>query len=233
MQERIEELGLTGGKAPPTSGMMDVAKNLTDAEFQNDSTIQLEMVMLMSDMCKPTVGATARLMWVMRLQADVLLEVQAGEQSLKPRLLVDAGSVSDESTRQEMSSGDAEFHVVNLGCAAESLVVNCGKRDAVGGHDVDGQEIDPDSSTVRPAKRSGKRGKHMEVSTKYLSATTRTLARMPLYFGEAWAGRDGGRFERSEQGQRSKDSVHDDAQYHSRYSPGRSQLLDLLRICTE
>ena len=79
---------------------------------------------------------------------------------------MDVGSVSDESTRQKMSSGDAEFHVVNLGCAAESLVVNCGKRDAVGGHDVDGQEIDSDSSTVRTVKRSGKIGKHMEVGTK-------------------------------------------------------------------
>ena len=71
-RERIEELGLTGGKAASTSGTKDTAKNLADAEdeprnveskaFQwwtsikmifhclDDSTIHFEMVMVISDM---------------------------------------------------------------------------------------------------------------------------------------------------------------------------------------
>ena len=59
---------------------------------------------------------------------------------------------------------------------------------AVGAHDADGQtryRIGL-SAARRAAKTSGnRRGQHMEVSTKYLTASTRTLlALMPLYFGE-------------------------------------------------
>ena len=61
------------------------------------------------------------------------------------------------------------------------------ERAAVGAPDVDGQITEQlETSPARgAAKRSRKgRGKHMTVSTKHLSATTRMLlTRMPLYFG--------------------------------------------------
>ena len=50
----------------------------------------------------------------LQLEADALSEVQAGQ----PRVL-------DESTRKSLASGEAEFYVLNLGCAGESLVMNC------------------------------------------------------------------------------------------------------------
>ena len=48
----------------------------------DDTTIQLAMVMVVSDMCRPTVGVMSRLMRAVRRcipQADVLLDVQAGQ----------------------------------------------------------------------------------------------------------------------------------------------------------
>ena len=86
------------------------------------------------------------------------------EQSLKARLL------------ERLSSGEAEVYMLNLGCFAGSLVVNCGRRTQLEHPALTGRpEIDSDSSS----------GQQMEVSTKYLSATGRTsLARILLYFGE-------------------------------------------------
>ena len=100
MQECIEELGLAGGKAPTTLGTKDTVKNLDEAEdslsevepknFQrlaskmlyhslDDPTIQFQMAVVLSGMCKPTVGAMARLMRAKRCCIDRLtlsLEVQ-------------------------------------------------------------------------------------------------------------------------------------------------------------
>ena len=78
------------------------------------------MVIVILDMCKLTVGAMARLM-LMRVTCYCLDKPS----TLSPRLLVDAGSVSDESTRKSLSSGEAEFYVLSLGCAAGSWVMNC------------------------------------------------------------------------------------------------------------
>ena len=202
VQERIGELGLAGGMVPCTSYMKDAVKNLTDAEekprkvefkeffqsltsnrmfFQSmdDSTIQFEMVMVITDMCKPTFGAMARLMRVGRFKPD--------KRSLKPRLFADAGSVSDDSARESFVIGRSRDPCVGR-CAAESFVMNCWNGMQLKHMTFTGRpDIDSDSPTARgAAKRSERRrGKHMEVSTKYLSATTWTLlARMPLYFGE-------------------------------------------------
>ena len=86
MQQCIDELGVAGG-TPSTLGTKGTVKNLADAEdillsvesknFQglagrmlhhssDDPTIHFEMPMAMSGMCKPTVGAAARLMRVTR-----------------------------------------------------------------------------------------------------------------------------------------------------------------------
>ena len=173
MQERFEELGLSSGKAPSTSGTQDVVKNLTDAEDQaeesvvegvaggssnkmihhnlDDSTIKFEMAMVIPDMCKPTVGVTVS--WTFELD----------KHSVKPGLLVDADGVSDESMPKSLSLGEAEFYVLNLGCAAESFVMHCWKGMQMKHPTLTYRpEIDSDSSTARgAAKRSGnRRGKH-------------------------------------------------------------------------
>ena len=110
--------------------------------------------------------------------------------SLKPRLIVDADTVSDESTRKSLSSGAIDL-CVELGmCCCESgdeLL----ERDAAGAHNVDGltrERIRPIEVQRRGPERGGV---NMEVSTKCLSATTRTFwALMPLYFGEGWSFRE-------------------------------------------
>ena len=61
---------------------------------------------------------------LLQREADALAEVQAG-QSLKLRLIVDADSVSDEWTSKSLSSGEAEFCVLNLGCRAGGFVMDC------------------------------------------------------------------------------------------------------------
>ena len=104
VQERIREFG----KVLSTSDMQDFVKNLADAEgkprkveskeFQRYSTIQIEIVMVITDMWGPTVGAMARLMRVMSC-----CNKKPTSSWRKPWLLVDADSVSDESTRNALS----------------------------------------------------------------------------------------------------------------------------------
>ena len=112
---------------PSTSGMKDVVKNLTveedkprkaePKEFQkltsnkmrfhsmDDSTIQFDMVMVITDMSKPTVLAIAKRLRVMR------------HCNVKPTM--------QTMCQMSRSSGEPEFYVFNLGCAGESLVLNC------------------------------------------------------------------------------------------------------------
>ena len=56
-----------GAPTLSTLATKDTVKNLTEAEDRTlyDPTIQLGMDMVMSGVCKPTVGAMARLMRVM------------------------------------------------------------------------------------------------------------------------------------------------------------------------
>ena len=66
----------------------------------DDKTIQFEMVMVITDMRKPRVGAMARLMLVIRycnVKPTLSWRVTQYSHPLKPRLIVDADSVSDES----------------------------------------------------------------------------------------------------------------------------------------
>ena len=86
------------------------------------------MVMVISGTCKPAVGAMVSLMQVKRCCIDkptFYSKFKLDKHSLMPRSIVDADSVSDESTRKSLSSGDAEFLVLTLGCASEVLVMNC------------------------------------------------------------------------------------------------------------
>ena len=68
-----------------------------------------------------------------------------------------------------LSSGEAEFCVLNLGCAAESLVRNCWTWMQLERVNFDGQTRNAVSTARGAAKRSGKRTcKHVEVNTQYL-----------------------------------------------------------------
>ena len=85
------------------------------------------MVMVISGTCKPTVGVMARLMRVVRYCIDkptFSWRFKLAKHSLKLRFRVEADRVSHESTSKSLSSGEAEIYVLNLGCAAGSLVVN-------------------------------------------------------------------------------------------------------------
>ena len=93
----------------------------------DDPTIQFGMVMVITDVCKPTVGVMSRLMRAMshcNVKPTLSSRFKLDRHLLKPRLTLDADSVSDESTRKSLSSGQAESDVLNLGCAGESLVMN-------------------------------------------------------------------------------------------------------------
>ena len=73
----------------------------------DDPTIQFEMARVMSGMCKPTVGATARLMRVMRYFIDrptVSWMFKLNRHQQKLASLVDADHASDETTRKSVMS---------------------------------------------------------------------------------------------------------------------------------
>ena len=125
-------------------------KNKEQKEFQrfsskemffhstNDPTIQFEMVTLITDVCKQTVGAMARLMRVMRycnVKLTISCMFKLDNDSLKARLIV-----SQMSRRARVCQpGEAEFYVLNLGCAAESLVMKCWNGMQLDHMTVDGQ----------------------------------------------------------------------------------------------
>ena len=127
MQDFIEELGLAGDEAPSTPGTTDTVKNLvaavdslSEVESKNlqrlagmriyrsldDPTCQFQMTMVMSGMCKPTVGTTARLMRAMHCCIDrqtLSRRFQLDRPQQKMAVLADANHASDETTRKSMS----------------------------------------------------------------------------------------------------------------------------------
>ena len=121
VQGCIEELGLAGGKAPSTLGAKDTLKNFAEAEdslsevesesFQRldckiphhskgDPTIQFELAMVMSDMYKPSVGAMAGLMWVMRNCID-RPTLSSTDHQQKLAVHANADHASDDTTRKK------------------------------------------------------------------------------------------------------------------------------------
>ena len=129
LRERVEELGLAS-----LTDAEDKPRKVESKEFHrlrcdkmifHGLTIQFEVVKVLLDMCKPMFGSMARLTRVTRHCTDkptFSWWFMLDKHSLKPRLLVDAYSPSDESTRKSSSSDEAEFYMLNLACAAESLV---------------------------------------------------------------------------------------------------------------
>ena len=108
----------------------------------DDPTIQFEMAMVMPGRCKPTVGAMARLMRVIRYCIPALswrFKLDRPQQKLA--VLMDADHASDETTRKSMScyhknlgqclveiqlarqaiaalsSGESEFYAFTMGSA--------------------------------------------------------------------------------------------------------------------
>ena len=71
---------------------------------EDDSTIQFEMAMVM-DICKSTIGVMARLMRAVghcNVKPMLSCRLMLANHSLMPRLIVDADSVSAESTRKSL-----------------------------------------------------------------------------------------------------------------------------------
>ena len=151
-QERLGELGLASGGVPSTSDMKDVVQNLTDAE---DTPRKVEWKGFPeADQQKDVLPQHGRLDDSVRCghgdnghlqrdgrsdgEADVgnalqqrgcdaLLEVQAGQ------------ALSEANVGCRCRRGAAEIFVWNLGCAAESLVMNCWSGTKLEHSNVDGQ----------------------------------------------------------------------------------------------
>ena len=136
--------------------------------------------------------------------------------------------------QMSLSSGEAVFYVLNLGCAAESLVMNSWSGMQLELVNVDGQTRDRHGHTdcqrsnkkVRVEERETRGSEHEVLECNNEDVVGTDAAEL---WRDAWAGCDGGRLERGEEGMKlsREASVHCDAQHNSGYPSGRSLLVDL------